>query len=282
MPRALPGSRSSDVSGARRERNLFIWPGTDTHQMRLIGLLTEDPKTYFEVLEVLRDEGLRFVSLDFDDPVPANVGAIITTEAERDRIAFDRVVCCDDPGLAVARARRMANGEGETRELLIGVDPGSRPGYAALADGVVIERAVAPSPEAIGDVVDELTGAYPSASVIVRIGNGDRTNRNRIFNTLWDSGYDIEIVDERNTTRRSHTPDEDAAIEIAMTPGYRPVKRQEVQPCPGEIRNIQRISRLESMGRVTVSKELARKVALGELTMEDAIEIQEKGTTDRH
>jgi len=244
--------------------------------MRLIGLLTEDPKTYFEVLEVLRDQGLKFVSLDFEDPVPANVGAIITTERERDRVTFDRVVCCDDPGLAVTRARRMANGEDDIRELLIGVDPGSRPGYAALADGVVLERDVAPSPEAIGDVVDELTSYYPSATVVVRIGNGDRTNRNRIFNTLWDSGYDIEIVDERNTTKRSHTPDEDAAVEIAMTPGYRPVKRQEVEPCPGEIRNIQRISRLESTGRVTVSKELARKVAMGELTLEHAIEIQKR------
>lgn len=249
--------------------------------MRLIGLLTEDPRTYFEVLEVLRDQGTKFVSLDFDDPVPANVGAIITTEKERDRIAFDNVVVCEDPSLAVAKAKRMASGESDIKDLLIGVDPGVRPGYAALGDGVVLERAVAPSPEAVGKIVDSLIRSYPSTNVVVRIGHGDRTNRNRIFNALWDNGRRLEIVDERNTTKRSHTPDEDAAVEIAMTPGYRPVKRQEVDPCPGEIRNIQRISRLESAGRVTVSKELARRVAMGELTLEDAIELQKNGSNGR-
>jgi len=249
--------------------------------MRLIGLMTEDPKTYFEVLEVLREQGLRFVSLDFGDPIPANVGAVITSEGERDRIPFDNVICSDDPTVAVARAKKAASGNSEIKDLLIGVDPGVRPGYAALGDGVVLERSVAPSPEAVGEIVDSLVNSYPSANVVVRIGHGDRTNRNRIFNRLWDNGHRLEIVDERNTTKRSHTPDEDAAVEIAMTPGYRPVKRQEIDPCPGEIRNIQRISRLESAGKITVSKELARRVAVGELTLQDAIELQRNGSNGR-
>lgn len=249
--------------------------------MQVIGLLTEDPKKYFEIIETLRQCGLRFVSLDFHDPVPANVGVIITTEAEKDRIDFDKMVTDDDPDIAVARAKRMLSSEMSVKDLMIGIDPGTRPGIAAIGDGVVIARTVADSPEAVGDIVDDLLEDYATADVIVRIGHGDRTNRNRIFNTLWDGGHRIEIVDERNTTKKSHTPDEDAAVEIAMTPGYRPLKRQEVEPCAGEIRNIQRISRLESEGSLTVSKELAKKVATGELTLDDAIELQRNGHDDR-
>ena len=92
----------------------------------------------------------------------------------------------------------------------------------------------------------------------------------------------LEIVDERNTTKRSQTPDEDAAVEIAMTPGYRPRKRQAIEPCQGEIRNIQRISRLESEGCLTVSKVLAKKVAKGEISLSDAIVTQKNGSNGRH
>jgi len=243
-------------------------------RMRLIGLLTEDPKAYFEVIETLREEDLKFVSLDFFDPVPANVGVIITTEAERSKIEFDNIVADDDPDVAVSRAKRILNGEKPVKNLTIGIDPGVRPGFAALGDGVVMAKSVAESPESVRGKVDELLREYPSANIVVRIGHGDRTNRNRIFNTLWDDGLRLEIVDERNTTKRSHTPDQDAALEIALTPGYSPCKKQEIEPCAGEIRNIQRISRLESDGSLTVSKELAKRVALGEISLNDAIELQ--------
>jgi hypothetical protein len=240
--------------------------------MKLIGLLTEDPRAYYEILAVLREQNLRFVTLDFSDPAPANVGVIITTEHERHLVPFDRIVVDPDPVTAVARARLMLSAESEVRDIVIGIDPGVRPGFAVLGDGAVLMRALASTPESVGGLVEDVLREYPSANVVVRIGNGDRTNRNRIFNKLWDEGHMLEIVDERNTTTRSPTPDEDAAVEIAMTPGYRPAKRQETNPCPGEIRNIQRISRLESGGSLTVSRELARKVALGELTLSDAIE----------
>jgi len=245
--------------------------------MKVIGLLTENPRTYFEMLTALREEGLKFLCLDFSDPIPANVGVVITAEHERDRVQFDRIITDLDADSAIARAKMMLSVDGEIREIAVGVDPGVRPGFAVLGDGAVLMRALASSPEAVGEMVEEVVHEYPTANLIVRIGNGDRTNRNRIFNTIWDEGHMVEIVDERNTTKKSQTPDEDAAVEIAMTPGYRPGKRQDTDPCPGEIRNIQRISRLESKGFLTVSKDLAKRVATGELSLRDAIELQKNG-----
>jgi len=244
--------------------------------MKAIGLMTEDSRVYFEMLEALRRQDLKFVSLGFSEPIPANVGVIITTEAERARVDFEKVVTYPDPEAAIARARRILAGEKPVKDVVIGIDPGIKPGFAMLADGVVLSRSLAASPEAVADMVEDVVKEYPTSRVVVRLGNGDRTNRNRIFNSLWDSGHTVEIVDERNTTKRSQTPDEDAAVEIAMTPGYRPGKRQETEPCEGEIRNIQRISRLESNGMLTVSKELAKKVAIGEISLADAIKRQQQ------
>jgi hypothetical protein len=67
-----------------------------------------------------------------------------------------------------------------------------------------------------------------------------------------------------------------------MTHGYTPMKRQEIEPCQGEIRNLQRISRLESAGSLTVSKDLAKKVAKGEISLSDAIDTQKNGSNDCH
>lgn len=48
----------------------------------------------------------------------------------------------------------------------------------------------------------------------------------------------------------------------------------DVRPSDGEIREIQRRSRIRSSGRITISKELARQVATGEKEMDEAIEEQ--------
>ncbi len=245
--------------------------------MKLVGLLTEDPRTYFEILEILRERGQKFITLAFSDPIPANIGVVITTESEKDRVPFDKLVTDPDPEAAVSRALMQLSADSDIKDITIGIDPGVRPGFAVLGDGAVLMRSLADSPEAVREMVEKVTDEYPSANVVVRIGNGDRTNRNRIFNTLWDQGHMLEIVDESNTTTKSSTPDEDAAVEIAMTPGYRPAKRQENTPCDGEIRNIQRLSRLESEGALTVSKDLAKRVAKGELSLKDAIEVQKNG-----
>ncbi|MCJ7607563.1 MAG: hypothetical protein MUO94_06940 [Thermoplasmata archaeon] len=242
--------------------------------MKQIGILTEDPRTYFLVLEALRERGLLFASLDFGEPVPANIGVVISTAEEAPAIPFDEVVTDGDPDRAIERALHLLAGGRRYEGLWVGIDPGARPGIATVGDGVVLTSSTAPSPESVSGMVVDIADRYPHSKLVVRLGHGDRTNRDRIFNSLWDQGYHAEIVDERNTTTRSQTPDEDAAISIAMTSGYRPCRRQILEPGPGEIRNIQRLSRLESHGELTVSKILASKVAVGEISLQDAIECQ--------
>ena len=245
--------------------------------MRVVGILTEDSRMYFEILTALRSEGLKHVSLEFSEPLPTNVAVIMSTEGERHRIPFDKVVTDPNPDVAMEEVKSILAGEKDLTTIVVGIDPGNRPGIAAVAsDGTALMRMQAPDPEGVQPLVDEVANRYSSSVLVVRIGNGDRTNRNRIFNVLWDCGYSVEIVDERNTTKRSKTPDEDAAYEIALTPGYAPRERQEVSPLPGEIRNIQRLSRLQSEGELTISRVLAEKVASGKISMEEAV-VEQRG-----
>src|SRR5881628_1240508 len=62
-----------------------------------------------------------------------------------------------------------------------------------------------------------------------------------------------------------------AASDIAKSSGRRVEPPVEIRPTPGEVREIQRRSRLDSGGVVTISSELAGAVARGDLTLEEAI-----------
>lgn len=241
---------------------------------KILGILTEDFRLYHDVVAALKARGLPFVTLSFARRIPENVGAVLTSSAEAARIRSRNVVVVDDMEDAIARALQVSKGKTEWRELLIGVDPGREPGVAVLGDGDVLDTRLASSPEAVRDQVRAALRMFPARRVCVRVGHGDPTNRNRILNALAADRLRVEIVDEAGTTHRSPQPDLDAAVDIARTPGVHVEPPFEVRPTPGEVREIQRRSRLQSGGQVTISAELADAVARGEITLDAAVERQ--------
>ncbi len=244
---------------------------------KVLGILTEDFRLYHDVVAALKARDIPFVTLSFSRRAPENVGAILTSSAEAPRIRSRNVVIVDDVGNAIAKALQVSKGKTEWRELLIGVDPGREPGVAVLGDGDVLDTRLAASPEAVRDQVRTAVRMFPARQVRVRVGHGDPTNRNRILNSLAADRLRVEIVDEAGTTHRSPQPDLDAAVDIARTPGIHVEPPFEVRPTPGEVREIQRRSRLQSGGQVTISAKLAGAVARGELTLDAAIDLQVRG-----
>lgn len=241
---------------------------------RVLGVLTEDFRLYHDLVTILKARDVPFRSLSFLEPVPREVGAVLTSPAEVARVRHAAVVPVEDPAEAVAKAQQIVRGRSTWRELVVGVDPGAEPGIALVGDGEVIDTQLAASPEEVATLVRRALLAFPAERVRLRVGHGDRTNRNRIINALGPLGLPVEIVDEKGTTPRlpSPTPDMDAAVEIARSRGVRAARYYAVEPTPGELREIQRQSRLRSGNRVTITKELARRVARGEMTLAEAIE----------
>lgn len=238
---------------------------------KTLGVLTEDFRLYHDLVAALKARNVPFVSLSFARRVPESIGVVLTSAAEVPRIRFRNVVAAEDVDEAIARALQMLKGKTEWRELLIGVDPGREPGVAFLGDGDVLDTRLAANPEAVRDQVRAALRTFPARQVRVRVGHGDPTNRNRILNSLAKEGLRVEIVDEAGTTHRTPQPDLDAAVDIARTPGVRVSPPFEIRPTPGEVREIQRRSRTQSGGQVTISSELANAVAVGEMTLDEAI-----------
>jgi len=244
--------------------------------MKKAGLLINDAKLQFELMEALKAERISFEIILPGKKLPREIGVVLTTKEDRSNITFRRVIICSMDNIAstMRETKAAIMSTGKIRSLMIGIDPGRSPGIAVMADQFLVDSASVDSPEAVAGTIKEFTRVYPSNEVLVRIGHGDRTRRNRIFNSIWDLGIPIEIVDERNTSTTSEQRDIDAAIEIALTPGYRPGRKQPVEPSEGEISDTQRISRISSEGEITISRSLAALVAKGEISMEEAIERQ--------
>lgn len=237
----------------------------------VLGILTEDFRLYHDLVAALKARDYPFVSLSFARRIPDSVGAILTSPAEAGRIRSRRVVPVDDLDSSIAKAIQVLKGKSAWTELWIGIDPGREPGIAVVGDGEVVDTRIAESPEAVAFHVRQAIRTFPAKEARIRIGHGDPTNRNRVLNALARDRLPVEIVDEAGTTRRTPQPDVDAAIDIARTSGRRVKPPLEVRPTPGEVREIQRRSRLGSGGVVTISTELAGAVARGELSLEDAI-----------
>ncbi len=241
---------------------------------KVLGVLTEDFRLYHDLVAALRARDVPFVTLSFDKRVPADVGAVLTSPQEADRIRRPDVVAAEEIDAAIAKALQLLQGHTSWKEVIVGIDPGAGPGVAVVGDGQVLDTRLAPSPEAVAGIVRDALRTFPSARHRIRVGHGDRTNRNRILNALDREGLDAEIVDEAGTTDRTEEPDIDAAIKIAFVPGVRAAPPYDVTPTPGEVREIQRRSRVTSDGEVTISKDLAALVARGDITLEEAIRRQ--------
>ncbi|HEY9207082.1 MAG TPA: hypothetical protein VIO58_14305 [Candidatus Methanoperedens sp.] len=119
---------------------------------------------------------------------------------------------------------------------------------------------------------------YRDKNILVRIGHGARLIRSRLINDILDMGLDVEMVDETGTTPRlgkgvhgQVVSDIIAAINIARIRGKN-VGKQFIEPSHGEVRVIQEHSREYSNGRTTIPRLLARAVAKGELTLDEAVE----------
>lgn len=246
--------------------------------MKIVAIITEDFSLFYDLVRELKRAKVPFVSLSFDDAIPSNVGIVLTTLEEATRVRFHEKLAVGkgaDLQAIITEAKRRMRGVETYGKLIIGIDPGVRPGFAVVSAGAVLYTTQLSKPEDVAETTRHVLELYPAREVVVRVGHGDPTNRNRIINALHDLGIHIQIVDEHSTTKKTEFPDIDAAINIALSPGHTVTGPLAVAPTSGEIRNVQRKSREASGGMVTISTHLAERVAKGQLTLEEAILLQE-------
>lgn len=243
---------------------------------KLIGVYTKDFRFFHEAREILKARGIPFVGISVGEEIPEKVGVLLTSVDEIDDIDYEPKVASESIEEAIGKALCLLSGKTEFEWLTIGIDPGPKPGLAAIGDGEVLETRTAEAPERVADLVREITRIYASRNTRIRIGHGDPLNRNRIVNPLLDQGYLVEMVDEKGTTGKIGRSDLEAAKRIAIAKGSPVKEKLRLVPTDRQLREIQRQSRIASGNRITISTELARKVAVGKITLKEALQIQRR------
>ncbi|MBW6517206.1 MAG: hypothetical protein K0A89_01705 [ANME-2 cluster archaeon] len=226
--------------------------------------------------------------LSFSDPIPPDIGSVITSASESGKIDFNSdkiVIFSENAESTVNAALQMLNSKNGKGQIIIGIDPGKIPGVAVLKDDMVIAIYRIPPRQVLG-VVKQVLENYPPENSIVRIGHGARLVSAHLSNSLLDLGVRVELVDETGTTpamgrgvHGSEISDIIAAINIARLKGI-PPGIQDLEPSIGEIKRIQEMSRNLSNGKASIPRDLARKVAKDQLTIEEAIRMHERTSTD--
>jgi hypothetical protein len=234
----------------------------------VIVVATADFEVYHEVVSELRERGVRFTTIEPETDPPEDAAvAIVGPEDEHPPIRTVRAHP-GRPRRAVEEALSvLRGGEGRT---VVGIDPGDRPGIAVLSGETVVAAFQVPVEEVSGVVTREVEGA---ADPLVRIGDGARLKGSAIVDELED--IPIELVDETGTTPYQGTGvrgmgDVLAAVNIARREGEE-IESRDVEPTAGEIRQIKTRSRERSEDDRSIDEALARKVALGELSLSEAL-----------
>jgi hypothetical protein len=174
--------------------------------------------------------------------------------------------------IAVERAIQASRGFDTAVQLVFGIDPGPRPGLAWLADGIIVGSAQLESVNIVADHIIALSTAVVHKRMSVKVGDGAPLIRDRIINQLILRGIETLEVSEHRTSSGSRSKAHiNAATRIALVSGTKVNQIRALRPTDGDLREIQRQSRIFSSGEITIPTELARMVVCGEISMEEAI-----------
>jgi hypothetical protein len=189
----------------------------------LIGICTEDFSLLHDVLKILKDRGIHHAVLERGQAWDSNMDSLALQDGlETPHFSLRKppiIIISRDPSVTVDRAIAAALGRSEPRKLVIGIDPGKRPGMAFLADGILISAQRSTGPDDIILRLKNSRKAFRPSSILIRIGNGDPESRDPIIEAVREAGYPLEIVDESRTTKTKRYRDENAAVLIAQTKG---------------------------------------------------------------
>jgi len=255
------------------------WRGHDNLRPVIV-VATADFEVYHGVVGELRDRGLTFTTVEPGDDLPDGTAVVVTAADESHGPDDVDVVRADpdQPRRAVDEVTALLRG-GDGK-LIVGIDPGDRPGIAVLSGEMIVAAFQVPSDQVAAAVEEEIGDAVDP---LVRIGDGARLLGASIIDDLGD--VTVELVDETGTTPYLGTGargmgDVLAAVNIARIEGEE-IESREIDPTAGELKRIKQRSREASETNRAIGEALARRVADGELTIEEALaEHRDRGTDE--
>jgi hypothetical protein len=174
-----------------------------------VAVATVQGKAYYLIVNALRDNGISFYSLIPGQTVPSRAKLVITTEEEKTKVSYHRVLVFhgeeSELDVLVLEVKKLLLGKETYDHIVVGIDPGEVNGLAVLADGKVIEEAnCSSSRELVNGILKVLKSVdFSVTSVTVKIGDGVPVYRELLkdLNEALPTQVNLEVVGEAGTNR---------------------------------------------------------------------------------
>ncbi len=197
--------------------------------MEQICVATDDGRAYYLIASRLRRARVSFRSVMPSEIRSEECDMILTTRRETKMFNHGVMAIEDlDENPLIMKGQIMAKLGGVRRELVIGIDPGSRIGLAVFYAGAELASQTFNSKVSLYKTIFDLVRRIPNSGSVVKIGNGSPELANKLAFDIGESLADvaIEIVNEERTsvrdTRYRRLPkDQSAAARIALRKGVR-------------------------------------------------------------
>ena len=165
--------------------------------MTRVGIYTHDFKFYHDIVMDLKKWNLPFFSITDLYNIPQDINVILSSV--NDTFSLPGQIKASSSLEGIRKCLPMLLNREEFNKIIIGIDPGPRPGIAVMADGVLMEAWECPVISNIRDSILQIIADYRYHYVMIKIGNGDRPNRDIIIKHLKNLAPVI-IVNEENTS----------------------------------------------------------------------------------
>jgi transcriptional accessory protein Tex/SPT6 len=199
-----------------------------------VAVATVQGKTYFLIVNKLKEKNIPFISLVPGETVPTEIKVVITTEQEKDRIRHERILFYDgetEPDGVINELMKILQGKRAYERIVVGVDPGEVFGLVVIADGKVNETEncynVQEVLEKTKNIIKNVD--FSSTAVTIKIGSGVQKYKEltEVFDRALPPAVVLQVVSEAGTNRslnhnkhRRGLRDIASAIRIAGRAGH--------------------------------------------------------------
>ena len=262
--------------------------------MAFIAVKTNDMRFYNKILKLSQSSTLKIHFFTESQIISEDKYDIVVTTSEKARYEKNsHILYLNYENLNTETIPKIVglitrNYNPKFQKMFIGIDPGEHIGIAAICDGMVLSAKTV-SLEQLTNTVETNLLSFPSEKVCIKIGDQPPSISKVIFNKLFNvfrkfDHIQMEIVPEADSntgnlkTQKSLSTDEKAAIVIGLRSGKIQTHMVRTSIPEGRVKEIQNWSR-EKSGNLTIDSKLARLVAVGEITLEEAISIKSRNTS---
>ena len=240
--------------------------------MRRLYVRTDDFRLAHRLLSELQERNLPAKQVSLGDTIEPDAYWFGTSEEVAELGGCGVAVDPDAVSEAISTWLLARQVHSPPEMLVVGIDPGPRPGCAWYGDDVLLGKRSFDGCDAALHHVRAMVDVHGPRDILVRIGSGAPVQRDRLVNAALRRGWRVEVVDERRTSRGGSRHEHEAsATKIAQKSGQMVHEMRMLAPTEGEIRDLQQRSRRASNGAITISAALAAEVCTGAMTMAEAL-----------